>query len=579
MPRPIYPKPKQELSVGSNGIETKYYLKTPLSGYDLLGLQFCMWRKSDSAPEIMTNPVIPISSFFEIAFKLLTHEAVKEYAPHLYIGEVTFPGGKVVWGRRIIEIREQILALSGQYGEPLQIEQRDVLRHGEKQHYGGIDFWYDPSDECIHFAQREFSLKAIAEVCGIVLRDLLTAIKDKRRYVPFLVGRPSSDFDGKYIRPNCMVDRRVVPAWRINQHPVSDGPPENMPLAESAKAVAWSDAVEAAKIRELLHGPPETPLDVVAVLDTNPNDDDAPTWGMFKTQGGYSVGAVCRGDDSKWHLDDEFPEVQFSSFRQFLSFVLEVVLSSEFKNNKLPVVVSENTEFDSWLSKDASTSKKPDAVSWVNMVLGDLPDMKFPHALVCGTSYLETQVDGSLVWKNNGESWVFTSESVTDLLLLAISDERANKWPNHYFPLARRAISMDTLTVCTELASSQSSSSESTEASDAAGITSKVAPESFVGSVVPFGGSDGLNIETINILVDVRSRSVAKDIEPSVGVTAQVKEAPVEELVVIEAVVRETPIDPPVVSGSVTTKADQVISDFVRDFEAGASQILANLLS
>lgn len=140
MARAYYPKPKEELSVGSNGSETKYYLKTPHNEYDLHALQLCMWRRSDSAPEIMTNPVIPIPSFLELAFKLLTHKVIREHAPHLYIGEVTFPGGRVVWGKKIIEIREQILALSGQFGEPLPIEQRDVLRHGEKQHFGGIDF-------------------------------------------------------------------------------------------------------------------------------------------------------------------------------------------------------------------------------------------------------------------------------------------------------------------------------------------------------------------------------------------------------------------------------------------------------
>jgi hypothetical protein len=82
-----------------------------------------------------------------------------------------------------------------------------------------------------------------------------------------------------------------------------------------------------------------------------------------------------------------------------------------------------------------------------------------------------------------------------------------------------------------------------------------------------------VNVAPIEVLVPLTEPEVPEVVELPVAVMQVEKVAPP---------VVETPLvisDTPLVEGSVATKADQVISDFVRDFQAGASQILANLLS
>jgi hypothetical protein len=553
------PRPKQVLSVTSH----EYSLNTPHGEYDLHALVFLSWKHK--TPTVMQKVKLPFPTFMEIAFKLLGTDEVKEDAPHLYIDGIRFHGGPVVWGTKILEIRAKINGMAGQYGTPLPLEQRDVLRQGEKNHYGGIDFWYDSSDDTINFAQNTFTLKAIAEVCAIVLRDPFVAIRDKRRYVSWLVGRPSSDFDRMFIQANCVAGPQRVRNWQFNQNAVADSPPANMSLADKVRPIAWSDLEEAAKIQELLHGPPEMSLDVFAVLDTDPMDDEAPKWGMYKTEGGCSVGAVLSDDESRYFPDDEFPEVRFRNFKEFLSFVLEVALSYEFRGTKIPCDLSENTEISRWLPRSTPNKLMLAAMEWAREVMELLPNMDYPHALVCGDSYLETQDDGSLVWRNAGVGMIFSSKQVYDLILLTISDSRTQESPYHYFPHARRAISVRTLSTCTELAD-VGSTEDSTEepvvpVNPVAAIVQSAVPEYVV------------NVAPIEVLVPLTEPEVPEVVELPVAVMQVEKVAPP---------VVETPLvisDTPLVEGSVATKADQVISDFVRDFQAGASQILANLLS
>lgn len=554
------PRPKQVLSVTSH----EYSLNTPHGEYDLHALKFLSWKHK--TPTVMEKVAMPFPTFMEIAFKLLGTDEVKEHAPHLYIDGIRFHGGPVVWGPKILEIRARIMGMAGQYGTPLPLEERDVLRQGQKNHYGGIDFWYDSSDDTIHFAQNTFTLKAIAEVCAIVLRDPFVAIRDKRRYVSWLVGRPSSDFDRMFIQANCVAGPQRVRNWQFNLNAVADSPPANMQLADKVRPIAWSDLEEAAKIQELLHGPPEIPLEVFAVLDTDPMDDDAPKWGMYKTEEGYSVGAVFSDEESRYFPDDVFPEVRFRNFKEFLSFVLEVALSSEFRGTKLPCDdLSDNTEISRWLPRSTPSPSMLEDMDWVKQVMGYLPDMDYPHALVCGDAYLETQDDGSLVWRNAGVDQIFSSEQVYDLILLTISDSRTQESPYQYFPHARRAISVETLTACTLLAN-VGSSEDTTE--EPVVLVNPV--EAIVKSTIP---DYVVNVAPIEVLVPLTEPEVPEVVELPLSVI-QVEE-------IVRPVVEAPPVisDAPLNEGSVATKADQVIADFVRDFEAGASQILANLLS
>ncbi len=394
-----------------------------------------------------------------LAVNCLSNRALKKDFPHLHVPEIELLRGRKTWGERVVEMRREVLAHTGEFGEQASVQERSVfVNEGGSLSRGAIsltrrgDFFY--------FSSFEMEMAVWLEFCALVLRDEYVALVDKRYYLPFLVTRPPTDFARGMVLPSARKPRRVT-----NWMPFvteADSRPENIPLPKMSAPKKVSAVVgQYEDETALLDCAPasnetissEAELEAVAVLPRNAG----PLVAVVKSQEGKFQIVLAEShydeEEDEQYLDFQTELERFQTFKEFLELMIHVGRSDEFLDfgpDPGPEPIWTKVGFNSWVVP-INGATKPAIAKSREALKRELRKLGEPRAVSLQLG--DSSLSENLSWR--APSGGLSRAELIRWVFLAHCCEQAKEFPGVYLPEASVLFSGEESTAPTRQSSIQ----------------------------------------------------------------------------------------------------------------------------